>query len=191
VRGQSVEIFRRAVQLEIATACASHARQVAQMSRDQPRVRQLPQHNAAIHSVATPVAVCRRRVERNLQPRITRLKLGERRHDHLAGDDRRQHDGEASAQLRLRTEQPRLDFFDVGENRRASLVVRRAFHRERHTPGGAREERHAKPAFEMLHLCRRRRARNIERRRRLREAADFGHAYEGAHGCDSIDHDAS
>lgn len=188
VPAQVVEVSRRAVSIEIIRTCTGHMLERAEMPRDEIRVRQFTELDAAVdcfgHQIHCTVADANGKVEVG----IACMEVVERRqHDcacHRAGHFNAQTAGEVIGGV----PDAGFHFVDIGEDLRTAFVIGGAFRSDAEPPRGAGEQLRAEQGFQILDDGSRRRARNVQRFRCAGEAVRVHNPDECAHGGYSVYH---
>ena len=161
-------------------------RQLADASRDQRRHRDLSAAQHRVHVVPDHIddAVADAHVELDL--RMTRMELRQRRHQDQAREGRRHIDPQPAARRRGGAGQRRVRVVQVGQHAHHALVVRGAVRRHAHLPRRAVQQLHPQAGLELLHQLRHGGLAQVQRLRRLGEAAGLHHAGEGEQRIESV-----
>jgi len=165
---------------------ADHLGHHGEPARDQRRVARRAGADHAVDAFGDEVDQPVAGADRQLDVRIARLELVDARQH----DARRVRAVQVEAQLALRVLAHRLQRglgrVEFGQHADAALVERLAFGSRAHAPRGALEQPRAEPGLQLVDRVGSRRAWNVERRGRGREAAAFHDAHEEGHCVESV-----
>ncbi|MNL50286.1 hypothetical protein D3C87_1732890 [compost metagenome] len=93
---------------------------------------------------------------------------------------------DAQQPTRFGTGKRHLGIFDIRQNSQAALIVSFAIQRWADVTGGALQQPHLQPGFQLLDGIGHRRSRQVQILCGLGKAALFHHAGKQAHGIDSV-----
>lgn len=175
----------RAALREIRGRCGKRPAQRGDLPRDQAGVVARAA-DGAVDALAYEVHGAIGNAQLHPDPGIARAELGQHRQDEPCGDGTAGIHAQIAGGQTPPGVQRGLEIIQVGQPASRVLVVRSAFGRHRHAPGGAVQQAHAQITFEALDQLGDRRLGHLQRVSGPSEAAGFHQAVENPDGEEAI-----